>query len=675
MPPQARVGDHSSAPADTHGCPACPHPVMGPSISGSRNVLTNGLPSVRVGDHGVHSACCGPNIWNAKTGSRSVLINGRLAHRLGDAVNHCGGLGKTVQGSPNVLVGTLSNAIAQAKFTPSIRRTNSDTKIATVFREMSDWAELAVDYQHISSRAPVTIQYEVSSCYKKLFDLGLAIAKGVQALVKHGPFGVADSLGYLLPSLLPFFDRFPWIQKVIHRLRIVRRVIQIARHIPIVEYHLKLIKRALIMIFARPFITVNEAESCPVKVDVASVNLDINSSNNLNLNDLKPANYDGEVFDVTSYAADLLERFRPEVHQYAADVPPVDFRWLLTKSTVATVDNNGNQTLTDLHQHTPDDAASWFSSLFKLPPDLDAPKISHIIIDEEIPKSEFPTKGSVYAWAIYRNTKKPLEIELNYKFIRTTSRFLGLDGFEDIPEHQGDGEIVKVIVKQRSESDNEHSWHLCGIQFGRHKIGGSEQYCCGNSVSISAEVEKEVRKQLQGEYPAGEVPDEAKIRERVEEKLKEKESMQSPDTPPKIPARVSDLDPCRPKVFIARGSHAICPEPGYRHILSTGVLFDDYPPDDPTNIAEYNLILINEKFGNLTVKEVLFNGYNEKSQDEKSTESSDEKAEREKMEKAHPYHYNIGDPNTTVTLFGYAKASPGNSEPFVPEYSRPQLNS
>jgi len=60
---------------------------------------------VRVGDPGIHAACCGPNTWNAKVGSSTVLINGRKAHRLGDLTKHCGGLGSTVQGSPNVIVG------------------------------------------------------------------------------------------------------------------------------------------------------------------------------------------------------------------------------------------------------------------------------------------------------------------------------------------------------------------------------------------------------------------------------------------------------------------------------------------------------------------------------------------------------------------------------------------
>lgn len=109
MPPQVRVGDSSFVPADAHGCPACPHPALGPAVQGSANVFTNGLPSVRVGDNGIHAACCGPNLWTAKTGSRSVLINGRPAHRLSDLVKHCGGTGQSIQGSPNVIVGDYTS--------------------------------------------------------------------------------------------------------------------------------------------------------------------------------------------------------------------------------------------------------------------------------------------------------------------------------------------------------------------------------------------------------------------------------------------------------------------------------------------------------------------------------------------------------------------------------------
>jgi uncharacterized Zn-binding protein involved in type VI secretion len=105
MPAIGRLGDRSLAPVDAHGCPGCPHPVLGPAIIGSPNVLVNGLPALRVGDMGVHASCCGPNMWWATKGSATVLINGQPAHRLGDEDQHCGGKGQLIEGSPNVLAG------------------------------------------------------------------------------------------------------------------------------------------------------------------------------------------------------------------------------------------------------------------------------------------------------------------------------------------------------------------------------------------------------------------------------------------------------------------------------------------------------------------------------------------------------------------------------------------
>jgi uncharacterized Zn-binding protein involved in type VI secretion len=113
MPPQARLGDKALVPADAHGCPACPHTATGPASGGSPNVFVNGRPAIRVDDPGIHAACCGPNTWNTETGSRSVFINGRAAHRLGDWVKHCGGMGQTIEGSPNVIVGDISSAQRQ----------------------------------------------------------------------------------------------------------------------------------------------------------------------------------------------------------------------------------------------------------------------------------------------------------------------------------------------------------------------------------------------------------------------------------------------------------------------------------------------------------------------------------------------------------------------------------
>ena len=109
MPAQSRLGDKSQSPADAHGCPACPHPAVGPGIVGSPNVLVNGRPALRKDDPGIHAACCGPNLWQALNGSSTVLINGKPAHRLNDMNQHCGGVGRLILGSENVIVGDSSS--------------------------------------------------------------------------------------------------------------------------------------------------------------------------------------------------------------------------------------------------------------------------------------------------------------------------------------------------------------------------------------------------------------------------------------------------------------------------------------------------------------------------------------------------------------------------------------
>jgi uncharacterized Zn-binding protein involved in type VI secretion len=105
MPGQSRLGDKSNIPADAHGCPACPHPAVGPAILGSPDTNVNKRPALRVGDNGVHAACCGPNTWTAKVGSATVFINNKAAHRMGDQDQHCGGMGQMIEGSTNVIVG------------------------------------------------------------------------------------------------------------------------------------------------------------------------------------------------------------------------------------------------------------------------------------------------------------------------------------------------------------------------------------------------------------------------------------------------------------------------------------------------------------------------------------------------------------------------------------------
>lgn len=110
MPEASRLGDKAQSQFCAHGCLACPHPTIGPAIEGSPNVLTNGRPAIRLGDPGIHAACCGPNTWKAINGSATVFINNKAAVRRGDATQHCGGAGKMVEGSPNVIIGDSTSS-------------------------------------------------------------------------------------------------------------------------------------------------------------------------------------------------------------------------------------------------------------------------------------------------------------------------------------------------------------------------------------------------------------------------------------------------------------------------------------------------------------------------------------------------------------------------------------
>jgi uncharacterized Zn-binding protein involved in type VI secretion len=108
MPSASRVSDDAGCPSDSHGKDCCSHGVTGPAVEGSPDVIINGQPALRLGDPGVHSTCCGPNTWECVEGSATVFVNGRPKVRVGDATAHCGGAGKMIQGSPDVIVGGAS---------------------------------------------------------------------------------------------------------------------------------------------------------------------------------------------------------------------------------------------------------------------------------------------------------------------------------------------------------------------------------------------------------------------------------------------------------------------------------------------------------------------------------------------------------------------------------------
>ncbi|SER20979.1 Zn-binding Pro-Ala-Ala-Arg (PAAR) domain-containing protein, incolved in TypeVI secretion [Amphritea atlantica] len=95
MPKAARLGDIGSG----HGC-FPPTPI----VSGSGDVIIDGIPAARVGDPLAPHGCskCPPHGRAIAAGSSSVMINGRPAARVGDSIS-CGG--SVAAGSGSVSIG------------------------------------------------------------------------------------------------------------------------------------------------------------------------------------------------------------------------------------------------------------------------------------------------------------------------------------------------------------------------------------------------------------------------------------------------------------------------------------------------------------------------------------------------------------------------------------------
>jgi N-acetyl-anhydromuramyl-L-alanine amidase AmpD/outer membrane protein OmpA-like peptidoglycan-associated protein len=118
MPAAARLSDKAQVDSDAHGCPACPHPGVGPIVTGSGDVFINGLPAARAQntDLGVHAICCGPNIFTCKDGSATVYVNNKPLARMNDATKHCGGEGKIIEGSPDVMIDDGADAMGLGSY-------------------------------------------------------------------------------------------------------------------------------------------------------------------------------------------------------------------------------------------------------------------------------------------------------------------------------------------------------------------------------------------------------------------------------------------------------------------------------------------------------------------------------------------------------------------------------
>ncbi len=95
--PAARKSDQDSCPLPGHA--------VNPTVTGSPNVLINGLPALRVGDRSV----CGDTVAE---GMSTILVNGLPIAFLGSSTSHGGTI---ITGSGDVLVG---NQHVPAPFTP-----------------------------------------------------------------------------------------------------------------------------------------------------------------------------------------------------------------------------------------------------------------------------------------------------------------------------------------------------------------------------------------------------------------------------------------------------------------------------------------------------------------------------------------------------------------------------
>lgn len=98
MAEASRLGDITSS------CPRCPHGTQSVAVEGSKSVLINNMPALRVGDGGMHGTCC-ETLWAALAGSPTVYINNRRVVRKGDATACNSGKGMMLSGSANVRIG------------------------------------------------------------------------------------------------------------------------------------------------------------------------------------------------------------------------------------------------------------------------------------------------------------------------------------------------------------------------------------------------------------------------------------------------------------------------------------------------------------------------------------------------------------------------------------------
>lgn len=166
--PVCSIGDHARNERDVHACSKCPHDVRGPATEGSPTVHVNGKAVLRRCDKGVHSSCCGSQEWEAVQGSATVLVDGRPVVRLNDTTRHCGGLGKMIEASSDILIGG-----------PSVCGRPIQNVLSYMYKEMtqnatgpdSDYINDNLDRTQWDSLIPFKADVDNAQAYKKWYEL------------------------------------------------------------------------------------------------------------------------------------------------------------------------------------------------------------------------------------------------------------------------------------------------------------------------------------------------------------------------------------------------------------------------------------------------------------------------------------------------------------------------
>ena len=529
MPEAGRLGDQSHVEADNHGCPACPHAATGSAIGGSSDVFINNKAALRVGDPGIHAACCGPNTWKAAEGAPAVVINGQLAHRKGDAVSHCGGTGKLIEGSANVIIGNDAGWHAEVPF--------GGGNIALALP----------DSVAISVLSPENIATSISN-FRHGFRAGLASLAGELAEMSLS-LGVGKLIG-LLDKVVPGLGS-----------RIKLAFWAARKHIPGLNKLLYSL-RAYVKMFATFLLHIFDLDSndCPMPQDAPLPGPDEElifsqegeslwkriSSNQEKIEECEepvqtggPTQDDKIPPDVSRIAHRLLRVYRPVFVELAGDIDSLNMEDLLRHAYL-------DPTPGDSLNGAASNLGAYADMLHKYDPCPRATQKGNLVIDNELARGLKQAGGqrTYYGKAIKVSNN---EIRLEYFALRPGSFFSNSYLDPNLFEHQGDGEGVELVVRR---ADEDQPWRLAGADFS----GEHYTQCC---------------------------------------------------TAPNIPGREQlhqvplEMVGSRPVIYVAIGSHALCPRSGKRRVMGKGgikgffqsLAIDFYPSrTEDLSLSDYALV-------------------------------------------------------------------------------------